>query len=581
MKLLHQTMTAVKLYPFSILSVLLLLLQVPAFSQRTDTAKVIYSDKNSWEYKMETGRDPWMRTRRNQDFQVYHKYRQEKQAVTNGRRHIANGSYYGNATLNWLNDVSEIELAAAGITRQNADSFIYHVTLNDSVELVPWSKPREFRSANGFTYAYLGRFAAAGRIIRLELYKTGKYFDRSESVFNSLYLPPAKLKNVVLAYNDKYLFKPYKQHFIPISKQLPFDTSDWKKDAIKFHWSDSINHLRIEMDATLQNDMYNVYLKRTIDGKTDTAYISNNWEMTYYTPWPFFRINSSFFNRPGRYEILVVPEAPEDFRHNSKTSAVSVPFTVLANETTLFSLQQVLLGLGGVLLAGSLLFAYVHRRNKSRLAQAAQQQEIARLQLTSVRAQLNPHFVFNALAGIQNLINKNEILAANSYLSRFARITRGVLDEHKTDLVSITDEMKLLHDYLQMEQLRFGFRYTIEVDEAMDVTNTELPAMLLQPFAENAVKHGVARLKEGGLIEIRLRQQHHNLVASVRDNGPGFLVERPSEGRGLALSKKRIELLNTFYTETPILLDIQSGTGGTLVSITLQNWMEHACTARG
>lgn len=88
---------------------------------------------------------------------------------------------------------------------------------------------------------------------------------------------------------------------------------------------------------------------------------------------------------------------------------------------------------------------------------------MAKLKLNSIRSQLNPHFLFNALAGIQNLMNKNEIDNANKYLSKFARLTRNVLDDK--ELASLSQEKTLLNDYLQMEQFRFGFKYELITPE--------------------------------------------------------------------------------------------------------------------
>ena len=536
-------------------------------AQRTDTAAgPFYTDKNSWQYKMETGAERWYRGKKAEDFQVFEKFRFSEKGVSNV-------SFQGKASLYWLNNVEEMELAAAGITRQNADSFIYHVTLNDSVELVPWTKPQEFRSTNGLEYAYLGKFEAHHKLIKLEIYKLGKYYDRSVSIFNSLYLPEAALRAVVVNQNSPYLFRPYMQHYIPHQKQLWFAKKGWEKEEVEFQWTDSINHLAVEIEPTIQNDLYNVYLKRTIRGRTDTAYVSNVWEVSHYSPNPFLRINSSFFKQPGNYEIIVVPEAPAELKQNSFSRAVSVPFTVMPSDVTMLSMQQALLGLGAVLLVGFLLFAYIQKRNKSRLSQASQQQEIARLQLTSVRAQLNPHFMYNAMAGIQNLINKNEVSAANVYLSRFARITRSVLDEGKTEFVSIAEEIKFLHDYLGMEQMRFGFQYSIDLDDRLDDVNTEIPAMLVQPFVENAVKHGITSAGDDGKITISLQREEQNLLVTIHDNGAGFHPSKQGSGRGLELSKKRVQFFNSFHKETPILLNIRSDANGTVVSITLKNWL--------
>ncbi|SHF13260.1 Histidine kinase [Cnuella takakiae] len=551
-------------FPFLAFSILTC---VQVYAQRMDTISgPYYTTKDSLQYKMEAGGEKWIRGSRNEDFQVFLKYKRPAE-------HAGQVSYYGDATLYWLNGVGEIELAAAGITQQNADSFIYHVTANDSAELVSWTRPQEFRSVKGLTFAYLGKFQVGGKLIKLEIYKAGNYRGRSVSIFNSLYLPAAQLRSVVINHNNQYLFRPYKQHHIPSNKQFHFDRTKWEKGKLQFNWSDSINHLAVEMEPTIQDDMYNVYLKRSVAGRTDTVYVSNAWEKSYYSPRPFLRINSSFFNHPGQYEILVIPEAPEQFKRNTTAQTIPIPFEVIASETTMFSLQQVMMVLGIVLLGGSLLFAYYLKLHRNRLTHAAQQQEIARLQLTSVRAQLNPHFMYNALAGIQNLINKNEISSANLYLSQFARITRNVLDEQKTEFVSITEEIKMLHDYLQMEQMRFSFQYEIDSHDNIDSTNTEIPAMLLQPFVENAVKHGIAPMRQGGRIGISLGKAGQNILVLIRDNGTGFNSAHQFVGKGLKLSKKRIELFNSFHKETPICLEVSSGVKGTLVSITLKNWL--------
>ena len=97
-------------------------------------------------------------------------------------------------------------------------------------------------------------------------------------------------------------------------------------------------------------------------------------------------------------------------------------------------------------------------------------------------------------------MNKNETENANKYLSKFARLTRNVLDDK--ELISLSQEKTLLDDYLQMEQLRFGFKYEINTSANLDLENTEIPSMLLQPFVENAVKHGMAQKADNGKITI-------------------------------------------------------------------------------
>lgn len=220
-----------------------------------------------------------------------------------------------------------------------------------------------------------------------------------------------------------------------------------------------------------------------------------------------------------------------------------------------------------------IVYFIVKRRNRRQKKKLEQQNEIAKLKLQGVRSQLNPHFVFNALAGIQNLMNKNETVKANNYLASFSRITRSVLDNSAKEFITIADEEKLLTDYLQMEQLRFGFQYSISVNDELDKHNIEIPAMLLQPFIENAVKHGISSLKENGFINVEFNKSKQNVLLSVTDNGAGFDTSEQYEGMGLQLSKSRITLLNKIYKETPVHLSVESSGKGTKVVITLNNWI--------
>jgi sensor histidine kinase YesM len=217
--------------------------------------------------------------------------------------------------------------------------------------------------------------------------------------------------------------------------------------------------------------------------------------------------------------------------------------------------------------------SWARRRNyKLGIEKAQQHQENISLKLRSIRSQLNPHFMFNALTSIQNLMNKNDIPAANHYLTLFADLTRKVLNTGEQDLISLADELKIQEDYLQMEQLRFGFKFNIQVSGAINTDNTEIPAMLLQPFVENAVKHGVGANGQNGTINITIDKQDNNLILAVADNGKGFdrtVVQNQTTSFGLKLSEQRIELLNQLNKDQPVTLNIDSTPTGTRVTITL------------
>ena len=216
-----------------------------------------------------------------------------------------------------------------------------------------------------------------------------------------------------------------------------------------------------------------------------------------------------------------------------------------------------------------LIFSYIFYNYKIR----RQKQEQARidLELKSIRSQLNPHFIFNALSSIQGLINNNEIDKANIYLSEFGSLMRDTLSGNNINNNTLSGEMKILDRYLQLEQLRFGFRFLINANSNINVSETEIPSLLLQPIVENAVKHGVSRLREKGMIEIGFEKQEADLVIKIKDNGKGF-SQNSNTGYGIKLTKDRIQLLNQANKEQLIRFDINSGESGTTVILSFKNW---------
>ena len=121
--------------------------------------------------------------------------------------------------------------------------------------------------------------------------------------------------------------------------------------------------------------------------------------------------------------------------------------------------------------------------------------------LQSIRSQLNPHFIFNALNSIQALINKNDTDVANKYLSDFSSLLRESLQYNDRVYIPLDIEKQMLDTYLRLEQLRFQFAYSISCSNE-NLANTEIPSLLIQPLVENAVKHGISGLHEKGKIEI-------------------------------------------------------------------------------
>jgi len=169
-------------------------------------------------------------------------------------------------------------------------------------------------------------------------------------------------------------------------------------------------------------------------------------------------------------------------------------------------------------------------------------------ELTSIRSQMNPHFMFNALNSIKSYIIKEEPKLAAEYLSRFASLIRRILDLSSQKRISLKEELEMLDLYVAMEQLRFQNKFDYRVQSRINVAShdTMVPPLFIQPFIENAIKHGLSPLSgRKGLLELIIEQNGNNLIFIVRDNGIGRQI-RSSEhnSKGVSLSLQRMQLWN-------------------------------------
>jgi len=180
---------------------------------------------------------------------------------------------------------------------------------------------------------------------------------------------------------------------------------------------------------------------------------------------------------------------------------------------------------------------------------------IAEYQMTALSAQMNPHFVFNAINSIQDYILGNDTQKAYDYLTKFAQLVRIILDNAKEKAISLEKELESLNAYVQLEQLRFHntFDFKLKVDKEVDVFTIEVPSMIIQPYVENAIWHGLMPLGNlrKGALNIDIRQIGNLLQITIEDNGIGREESnkiRKSTGHksvGMQITKKRIEVLNS------------------------------------
>jgi LytS/YehU family sensor histidine kinase len=158
------------------------------------------------------------------------------------------------------------------------------------------------------------------------------------------------------------------------------------------------------------------------------------------------------------------------------------------------------------------------------------------------------------LNSIQHFITLNDKNSALHYLTNFSRLIRQMLENSVNTIVSVADEIRLLEIYIELEVLRLEkkFQYDIEVDPTLDIHNTEIPFMLIQPYVENAIQHGLRHQSGEGRLRIHLTQESGSVICTVEDNGvgrqeagkTGALIKRQHVSHGMSLTEQRLDLLN-------------------------------------
>lgn len=195
------------------------------------------------------------------------------------------------------------------------------------------------------------------------------------------------------------------------------------------------------------------------------------------------------------------------------------------------------------------------RRKKTEKAKLLADMQISDVKLESLRAQMNPHFVFNAMGSIQNLIQNDKKALADEYLSRFSRLLRLYLESSKNEDILLKDEIQLITKYLEIEKLRFKNRLDFNIvvrPNDLDTSVTKIPSLLLQPIIENALGHGLFHKENGGLISILIEEKAEKIKITIEDNGIGrkkaaqIKSQKPAThiSRGLEMMYDRINLVN-------------------------------------
>ena len=465
-------------------------------------------------------------------------------------------------------DSTGIIITVNGINSENAKNFQFRVLENNKKVVLPWSSAKVFAKAYLMTRiadslniddstAYLGRFK-------------GKYGTSLTFQVRDLRIPDS-INVSMTAYWLKWKPKvvgvfTFAQlpNFLTIFKQQ-WRRMSYGEDARD--WGADTTLLKLRKDFLHDENNLIFYLDDIVISRKIIEYrLIKGSETTEWT------VNDFDFNLvwlknllPGKYKLQI--------RYSVQRHQVcSYTFTIQAAwYQTLWA--KLGLSLLGLLALGFLVLLWRSKIQADQLKTQSTLKQLVQTELKSIRSQFNPHFVFNALSSIQGLITKNDSANASKYLIEFSNLMRDSLKASDKEMVSISTEIKILENYLNLEKLRFGFNYQIKVSEQIDKNAIDIPSLFLQPLVENAVKHGISSLQERGYLAVLFEKGGNDMLVHVRDNGEGFNENNTTNGFGLQLTKERIKLLNQTLNGQVITFAVQRIDTDTQITIQFKNWL--------
>lgn len=269
----------------------------------------------------------------------------------------------------------------------------------------------------------------------------------------------------------------------------------------------------------------------------------------------------------GDYELMLY--AVNKFGVKSEVVTIMFKIEKRLFEETWFIVLVILLAISLILFLANARIRRIERVQREKTANA---ERIVALEQQALKAQMNPHFIFNCLNSIQQYVIDKDIEGANKFISGFSKLIRQTLDNSGRQSITVAEEESFLRAYLDLEKSRFEdkFDYSISIDARIDKENDSLPPMLLQPYIENCIRHGIMHKSNGkGLIAVSFQLINNNLICTVTDNGIGRkaadkfknMQHTIHESRGTDITGQRIIMINK-NNVADIILNIEDITDG-------------------
>lgn len=362
-------------------------------------------------------------------------------------------------------------------------------------------------------------------------------------------LPTNSIRDVHLSKDGNYFYLATDVGLFRIDGDMKLQTPLLPDDLSITEFSVNQNAIRVSERLDLEYDQNNFQINYHLhsyasDGQikyyTRLEPVQQSWQETAERKVNYFALN------PGKYAFYL--KAQDVYGREVEMRPLVFRIKKAWWQTIGFRVGAGLSGFG-------LLVFFILKRDKNRREELVKEkninQRMAELELSALRAQMNPHFVFNALGAIQYYIQTNEEQAADEYLTKFARLMRKYLDSSKEKMIPLKEELELLSIYTDLEKLRFEDLFTtkIVVQEEVQTDDEFVPSMLIQPFIENAINHGLdGRRDKKGVLVVQFRKEKDVLVCEIKDNGIGRSNAQNNrrkghKSRGMTIIKEKVETL--------------------------------------
>jgi ligand-binding sensor domain-containing protein len=348
--------------------------------------------------------------------------------------------------------------------------------------------------------------------------------------------------------------------------RIAVSDKDWPSDTTGFHIPHDDNNIQFDFVGISYKSAGNITYQYRLKG------LDNEWRTTSETSLRYPSLPS------GAYELRL--QAVNKFGVRSSMLIVNFIIDKLLWERTWFRLL-ILLSLALVVW---LIFTYRIRSIRKKEAEKTQTvTKMAELEQMALRSQMNPHFIFNCMNSIQEYVIEKDVRGANEYITKFAKLIRQTLEISSKPFITLSEEINYISTYMELENHRFGNKFvnSVIVSEELDPQNLYIPPMILQPYIENAIRHGIGhRQDKKGRILVKMECRQHWFLCIIEDNGVGRrqanLYKSANainyQSMGMTLVARRIDMLNK-TNKIPILIGIEdledpaTGPSGTRVTL--------------